>query len=206
MNNEDLLHVQRDIDGLPGGWKYTVPETGITLTAPFSKLLMDRVVRHLKANGHEVDDTKLLLIEHGICEETKPPGSRCAKRPPKQIEGSLPNLTLGHLERFLKSIWHALIRRDFVSREEVERRVAICKSCPLLTGGIGGCSGCYSLLRKSKNLIQKNPVQMDEGADVCGACGCYVPILTLLSNATLDRAAGEKMPRYKEGHCWRLEK
>lgn len=203
--NDDLLAVQRDIDSPPGGWRYTVPETGITITAQFYATLRPRVIAHLKANHITVDDERLLLLEDGACRETRPPGSWCAKRPAKPVEGKLPNLTLGHIDRFLKSIWAALVSRDFVSREEAERRAAICAACPLITGGIGGCSGCYTMLKKAQGVLQKNPVQMEEGKDVCGACGCYAPILIWLKNATLNRAAGEKMPRYQEGHCWRLE-
>lgn len=205
MNNE-LLTVLRDVNSPPGGWKYTPPQTGVTITTQFYNGLLPQVLQHLRANGVEITDELLLEIEDGACRETKPPGSWCSKRQPKPVEGQLPHLTLGHLDRFLKSIWGALVSRDFVPREEAERRAAVCASCPLVTGGLGGCSGCYTLLRATEKLVQKNPIRMGEDKDVCGACGCHIPLLVWCKNSTLDKAVGEKMPRYREGHCWRLEK
>ena len=204
MNNE-LLTVLRDVNSPPGGWKYTVPQTGVTITAQFWNGLLPQILSHLRANGVEITDELLLEIEDGACRETNPPGW-CRKRQPKLVEGVLPHLTLGHLDRFLKSIWHTLVSRDFVPREEAERRAEICRNCPLISGGLGGCSGCYTLLRASEKLVQKNPILMDADKDVCGACGCHVPLLVWCKNSTLDKAVGEKMPRYKEGVCWRLEK
>jgi hypothetical protein len=203
MNNE-LLIVQRDINSPPGGWRYTVPQTGVTITAPYYSSLLPRVVKHLKANALEVDED---VIMDGACRETPNlPAGWCCPKPEKPVEGSLPHLTLRHLDRFIKSIWHTLLSRDFVSREEAERRAEVCKSCPLVTGGLGGCSTCYSLLRATEKLIQSNPIKMDTDKDVCGACGCHIPLLVWCKNSTLDKAAGEVMPKYLEGHCWRLEK
>lgn len=204
MNNpEDLLTVLRDVDSPPGGWKYTVPETGVTVTGQFYGLLKDRVVKHLRANGHTVTDEMLLLIEDGACRETQTPGW-CKKRGKKPVDTKLPHLTLAHIDRFLKSIWSALVDRDFVSREEAERRAEICRNCPIITGGITGCSGCYTMLRKAQSFVQKNPIQMEPDKQVCGACGCFTPLLVWFKNTTLDRAAGKTMPKYQEGHCWRL--
>jgi len=203
--DSELLHVVRDVNSPPGGWKYTVPETGITITAPFWAVIRPRIIQHLAANGVTVDDERMLQIEHDACVETKPPGSWCQQRPPKPVDGALPHLTLAHLERFIKSIWHALVARDFVPREEAERRAEVCKNCPLVTGGLGGCSTCYSLLRATEKLVQANPIQMETDKDVCGACGCHIPLLVWCKNSTLDKAAGERMPRYAEGICWRLE-
>jgi hypothetical protein len=201
--NPELLTVVRDVNSPPGGWKYTVPETGVTITGQFYNVLKPRVIAHLRANGLPVDED---VIEHGACVETRPPGSWCAKRQPKPVEGKLPHLTLAHLDRFIKSIWGTLVSRDFVSREEAERRAEVCRTCPLISGGLGGCSGCYTLLRATEKLVQKNPIKMDEDKDVCGACGCHIPLLVWCKNSTLDKAAGERMPKYQEGVCWRLDK
>ena len=204
-NPEDLLTVLRDVNSPPGGWRYTPPQTGVTITASFWNELRQKTIAHLSANSVTITDEMLLEIEDGACRETPAAGRWCGPRPPKPVEGALPHLTLAHLERFLKTIWHALLTRNFVGREEAERRAEICRTCPLITGGLGGCSGCYDLLKKAQSIVEKNPIVMDPDAEVCGACGCYVPVLVHLPNSTLDRAVGEKMPKYQQGHCWRLE-
>jgi hypothetical protein len=115
---------------------------------------------------------------------------------------------LAHVERFLTTVWQAIIDRKFVGREEALRRVAVCQGCPLRATMPGGCTGCYTLLKKAEKLLQKNgaiEVPADEDGfvrDVCGACGCFIPLKVVLENGTLDRAEGMKRPAYWEG-CWR---
>lgn len=201
-DHEPLLAVQRDIEAPPGGWRYTVPATGVVLTAAFFSDLWPQVVRHHAANGFPAPERE--EIEDAACRETRPPGSRCGRRKPKPVAGELPVLTLNMAERFLKTVWETLKARDFVSREEAERRAAICKACPLITGGIGGCRGCFTLVRAAEKLIDMNPVKFAEEQDACGACGCFLPAKILLSNKTLDKAEGSTKPRYAAG-CWRLE-
>lgn len=200
--NEPLLTVRRDIEKPPGGWKYTVPETGVVILGDFFSEMWPKIVRHYEANSLPVPDRE--LVEDRACRES--PGGRCGPRRPKPVAGMLPHLTLGLVERFLLTVWGALKARRVVSREEALRRAEICRSCELLTGGIGGCRGCYTLLKAAEKLVSDNPVKMDEDKDVCGACGCYTPLLTWLPQDVLNEAVGDTMPRYKEGHCWRLEK
>ncbi len=199
--NEPLLSVRRDIEKPPGGWKYTVPETGVVILGDFFSEMWPKIVRHYEANSLPAPDRE--LVEDRACRES--PGGRCGPRRPKPVAGMLPHLTLGLVERFIKTVWQSLKDRDFVSREEAERRAAVCAGCPLATGGIGGCESCFDLIRKTREFVQASPIQFDEGKDVCGACGCYLPAKVLLANKTLDRAEGQEKPRYWE-KCWRLEK
>jgi hypothetical protein len=204
MNNE-LLTVLRDVNSPPGGWKYTVPQTGVTITAQFWNGLLPQILQHLRANGVEITDELLLEIEDGACRETNPPGW-CRKRQPKPVAGQLPHLTLGMAEQFIKTVWEVIKERKLVDRAEAERRLAICMSCPLATS-IGGCEGCTTLYKKMVEMLAtKNPLTVETGKEFCGACGCLLLAKTAIPNATLDRAEGSTKPRYLEGHCWRLEK
>ncbi len=199
--NEPLLTVRRDIEKPPGGWKYTVPETGVVILGDFFSEMWPKIVRHYEANSLPVPDRE--LVEDRACRES--PGGRCGPRRPKPVAGILPHLTLGLVERFIKTVWQSLKDRDFVSREEAERRAAVCAGCPLATGGIGGCKSCFDLIRKTREFVQASPIQFEKDKDVCGACGCYLPAKVLLANRTLDRAEGQEKPRYWD-KCWRLEK
>ena len=210
MNNpEDLLTVVRDVNSPPGGWKYTVPETGITITAPFWAVLKPRIIQHLTANRISVDDERMLQIENDACAETQPPGSWCQKRPPKPVAG-MPIPLLGAVETFLKCIWAAIVRREFVSREEAQRRLDICMECPLRGASPGGCTGCYTLLKKANSLLEDKGAFVIEAdadgfvRDTCQACLCVLPLKVWLGDKTLNRCEGGKRPPYARG-CWRLE-
>lgn len=207
MNNEDLLTVVRDVNSPPGGWKYTVPETGVTITGSHYALLKSRVIQHLNANSLPVDED---LIEHGACVETKPPGSWCSKREPKPIAG-MPVPLLGAVEVFLKCIWAAIVGREFVPRAEAERRLGICMKCPLRGASPGGCTGCYTLLKKANSLLEDKGafvIAADEDGfvrDTCLACLCVLPLKVWLGDKTLNQCEGSSRPPYAAG-CWRLEK
>lgn len=202
--NDDLLAVVRDIESPPGGWKYTVPQTGVTITDGWFRGLWKKVQSHYAANGIEVGDDFREIVEHGACCETRPPGSWCSKRKPKPVAGKHPALTLIRVNRFLATMWQVIRRREFVSQEEAERRAAICLACPLATGEIGGCKSCASLLKKVDELVSSCGSLFPEDKRVCGACGCYLPVKCLISNKTLDKAEGSERPAYAPG-CWRLE-
>jgi hypothetical protein len=135
MNENELLVVLRDIDKPPGGWRYTVPETGVTITADWYHTLIRRVTAHYDANGLPRDEDFDAIVEDGACRET--PGARCGRKPPKPVAG-MPVALLQTAERFLHTVWQSLKDRKFVPREEAERRIAICTGCPLRTTRPGG--------------------------------------------------------------------
>lgn len=199
--------VQRDIERPPEGWRYTVPQTGVTLKGDFFEVVWTQLQRHCAANNLPEPDR--IEVEDAACRETNPPGSRCGERKPRPNEtGPIQHLMLAHVERFLKTVWQAILDRKFVSRELALKRVAICEGCPLRATMPGGCTGCYTLVKKAEGLLQKNGaivIPEDEDGyvrDVCGACGCFIPLKVVLENSTLDKAEGEKRPAYWTG-CWR---
>lgn len=207
MNNEtELLTVIRDINSPPGGWKYTPPQTGITITSSHYSSLKDKVIRHLRANRVEVDEA---VIEDGACRETENlPAGWCRKREPKPVAG-MPVPLLSGVEMFLKSVWGTLKGRQFVHLEEAERRAAICRECPYRVDSPGGCVSCFSLIKAANNLIDRNPIKFEADADgtvrdTCKACLCVCHIKVWVPSAVLDKAEGEKRPNFHPS-CWRLE-
>lgn len=199
MNEDTQYMVVRDFEAPKGGpWRYTVPETGFTVTGEYFKSLYANVRRHCEANNLPVPYQE--DIEDGACRETNPGPSKCRKRPPKPVAGTLPHLSLAMAERFVLSVWGAIKDRKIVSKTEAERRFAVCMGCPLATD-IGGCTGCYGILKTVEKLWAKNPLPDVGEKRFCGACGCATRLKPWLFNSTLDRAEKER-PLYWEG-CWR---
>ncbi len=203
--------VHRDIEKPPGGWKYTVPETGVTVKADFFSMLYKRVVAHREANRLPVPDDYYEFLEDAACAETNPGAGWCGQRKAKPSHKKpIQHMRLTRVESFLKTVWQAIIDRKFVEKDEAQRRVDICLKCPLRTTMPGGCTGCYSLVHKGQKLLQKNGAieieAYEDGfvRDVCGACGCIIPLKAALPNSTLNKAEGNKRPAYWEG-CWRNE-
>lgn len=200
--------VLRDIEKPPNGWRYTIPENGLTLTADFFEQLYGRILAHRRSNNLPIPEGYRAFVEDAACNETQPPGSRCGQRKPRPKDKPIQHLLLIHVERFLKTVWQAILDRRFVDKEEALRRAAICDGCPLRTTMPGGCTGCYSILKKAEKILKRNgsieiPASEDGYVrDVCGACGCFIPLKVVLTNDTLDAAEGGARPAYWSG-CWR---
>jgi len=201
--------VLRDIEKPPEGWRYTVPETNVLIRADFFEDLWKKVLRHRHGNSLPIPDDYREFLENAACEETQPPGSRCgAPRRKPRARNPIPRLMISHVERFLNTVWAAIVDRKFVAREVALERVSVCMNCPLRSHMPSGCSACYTLLGKAEKLLAKNgaiEVPPDEDGsvrNVCGACGCFIPLKVALENSTLDRAEGGQRPAYWS-ECWR---
>jgi hypothetical protein len=195
-----MITVKRDIESPPGGWKLTVEQTGVTVTAPFFAVLKTRVAAHMRANSIALPADYDEWCADAACRESGL-GSPFCGGAVAQPDASMPSLTFALAARFLNTMVGVIRDRKFVSRDEAERRAAICLSCPLHRDSIGGCMGCSALLRKVERAMKAHP--LDPRLGWCGACGCKCSVKAWVDNSTLDRAEANRPP-YHEG-CWRNE-
>lgn len=201
MNIETRFKVARDFERPKDGWRYTVPETGVTLEGDYFKTLYEKVRKHCVVNG--LPAPPIEDIEDAACRETNPGGKHCIPRPSKPVAGMLPHLTLSMAERFVRSVWAALKNKEMVPREEAERRYRICtEECSLATD-IGGCVGCHGVLKMVEKAMTNNPLPDIPKKRWCGACGCSTRLKAFLTNEALDRAESVR-PQYWE-KCWRYQ-
>ena len=204
-----MTSVLRDIESPPGGWRVTVPQTGVTLTAPYAKTLRGKVIQHLVANGYEedVEDPDFdEWFEDAACVESGHPEPFCGQPLPPLTE--MQRLaTPAKAVRFMRVMWNWLQSGGKpVPKEEAKHRAAICMECPK-AGGMGGCWGCNWLFRKLGRWIAKDPdpVTFPKEKRFCLACGgCILELKTLVPNDILDKAEKGERPDYWE-KCWRNE-
>ena len=197
------LTVTKDNEQPPGGWKLTVRETGVTLTAPFVSLLKRKVAGHMEANNLALPENFDAWVEDTTCRESGHGAPFCggAKVRGKRRAGTPKLLTVGAASRFIKTMLGVAKERKFVSREEAERRAAVCAKCPLATN-VSGCTLCDAAFRKMGRLMEKNPIQAPAGKEFCGACKCMIPVKVWVPNATLDAAEADDVQLYHPD-CWR---
>lgn len=189
--------VTRDIDAT--NWKLTVPETGVTLTAPYAASLKRKVVQHLTANSFIPRPDFDAWFEDAACNESGLGNPWCGKAVPKPM-GAAKHLTSAMVVRFVSTMLGVLRDRKFVSREEAERRIAICQQCPMASS-VGFCHGCSAVMQQAKRLMKGMDLDVQPEKSVCASCGCYLALKAWIPNETLDRAESVRPP-YAEG-CWR---
>lgn len=188
----------RDMTQPPGGWRYTVPETGLLVTAATASTLRVRILSHLAANGIDPPPD----LNTAICRQMGLGEPYCSKaRVAENAPPKYPKLTVDTANRFLKTMLAVIRDRRFVPREEAERRMAVCMSCPLATS-LGLCVGCNGLASTVVRLLNGKAPRAEAGREWCAACGCRLDAKVMIPNATLDKGEPEK-PDYWPG-CWRL--
>jgi hypothetical protein len=200
--NPPRLAIIRDLEQPPGGWRYTVPETGLVLRAATPKSLKAKIASHLSANAIDIPDDEEL--DHRICTQMGLDERFCGKPPPKPMQGVHPGLSPHLANHFMRTMLQVVYDRKFVDRAEADRRLAICNACPMACG-IGGCWHCNGLFTTVKKLIRKDVGRSAPGKEWCGACGCNCELKSLIDNDTLDKAEGKDKPAYHES-CWRLNR
>lgn len=200
------LTVIRDMESPPGGWRYTVPETGVTITAGYVRRLRQKVEAHLDANSLPIPDEEDLV--DAICRESGHGEPWCGAAKPKDFMTISQFVTKGNVSRALKTVMHVLRDRAFVSPEIAASRMAVCTSgnngepCPHLTSiGLGCRSGCSEEIREMERIIGKKEDNMEPA---CGACGCLLRAKVRIANATLDKAEKKHPVQYWE-KCWRYQ-
>jgi len=209
-----LKAILRDIEAPPGGWHFTVPETGLVIDAPYFKPLKGKVLRHMMANSIPIRRDFDEWLPDEACRQNNLGHPWCGAPPPVKHPQVATVLSLSVAKRFLRTVLHAIKERAFVPEEEALRRAQVCIECPLV-GEIGGCRGCGSVFAAVSRALPNNPAGdlleascEEEGLDrrakdFCLACGCYVRAKVWLENSTLDKAEAGDRPDYWE-NCWRL--
>lgn len=188
--------IETDTTMPPGGWHYTVPETGVRLRDNYATTLHRKVNKHLAANGHPAIEQA--AFEDALCRENGHGLPWCSGGP-KAVK---PPTTMQSIKRFLKTMTVLAKRREFVDADEHARRMAICEACPMVTVNGLGCHNCISDLRDAEAAVGK---KLPKGNVLtCSACSCVCFLKASISNGVLDEAEASDPPAYEEGHCWRL--
>ena len=196
----DRLSIKKDTMSPPGGWRYTVPETGVEIRAKFAGQAKGRILNHMIANAIPIPPDWDEWVDDQLCRANPQAGPWCGREAPR-TPGSPTVLSISAAKRFLRTILHVILNRDFVSREEAFRRAAICKECPMTTD-IGGCRGCSAVFSVARRAFPDNPVKTSREHEFCSACSCSIAYKVWVSNETLDKAEAGDRPAYHE-KCWR---
>jgi len=216
----DRISILQDRESPPGGWVYTVPETGLLIKALYAKQAKSRIMEHMAANSIPIPPDYDEWIEDILCRENGHGPRWCGRPPAKAVAGTAKFLTLAKASRFVRTMLHVIRDRKLVSESEAMRRAAICMKCPL-SGDIAGCrGGCHALFKTLKKLMPDNTVEafvlnwerehgLEKGAkEFALCCGCFIHLKAWIPNETLDKAeeVEAERPDYAAGkNCWRLE-
>ena len=98
------LTVTRDLESPRNGWSFTLPETGVTVTAPFYKVLRVRVAAHMRANAVPLPDDFDEWLQDLCCRQSGLGSPFCGGAVAKRPDGKLPHLSLAVAKRFIETM------------------------------------------------------------------------------------------------------
>lgn len=156
----------------PGSWRYTQPESRLTIKESNYGRLMKEVLAHRQYKGfpRATMPEVVLDVERQICarlsaNECNTEGPDDVLRPVEESNvvsiAAVVSLSRAALE------WVAT-GRELVTLQESHRRADICKNCPLMSGYSGcKCGLLYGLIAKSVPEERR-----DDNLGYCKVCSC----------------------------------
>jgi hypothetical protein len=188
--------------GLPGGWFYRVPETGIEVTAGSWPQLHEFVRNHYKSNAINLPSNLDVLMLEFICKN----GADCAY---DEVEIPKPagrkSLQIGDVIKFSMSLLHGLtVGGGKVDQTEANRRASICSGCRFNRKPLG-CTGCNARVLKEavRTLSQHGTTPLDDQLQSCEFCGCFIRSMVWFPIETLHKFTDATENANLPAHCWK---
>ena len=190
-------------DGIPGGFRYTQPESGMTLMANSFDALISKVSAHRRANNYPIGaEFEQQLMDH-LCEKSP---SACNDVPARQVIDRR-RLTIWDALKFTGIMVADLLQgRPRESKEEATRRGSICAQCADNVQP-EGCRACTD--KKVQALVEKlagaESTPYHGQLKSCKHCGClnraqiWFPLDILKSFMNNEQV--EALP----DHCWKKQ-
>jgi len=188
----------------PGGWRFTVEETGATLRGTSLGEVMVAVKKHWEVNGIEPIEDLEREIERRICEEVP---EYCGakgmeiKPVPKNRGRTIHEVITG-----TKTIGMWLAKRAMgggnVSVEVAERRASVCVGCVENTEPTG-CSSCNKAA-SSQVLDKLVPFRTSKDAALksCRVCGCWLSAKIACQLDIIRNNMPDYVKKELPDHCW----
>lgn len=187
----------------PGGWKYTEPQTGVTITHTNFRAFMAKIFEHREANelftGSGWKDDVLDLV----CRQNPTTICHDEDKPERRMD-------LSDVRRFAITLSNWIGQgAQWVPQEEAERRATICSTgnngapCPR-NKTINGCWGCKGALNWIVEMMGNRTTSRDADLQQCSACfctlraKCHIPLEVMLEG----QEPLADLPEY----CWMAEK
>ena len=195
------LEIYRDMESPPGGWKFTVTETGGEFTAFTRQTLQGKVRSHMEANGVQLPFPFSDWFADTLCKQMNLDERWCGPTRNKLKE---PGITKEAIGRFINTMW-GMAKTGFklVPQELADNRSRICAKCPKNIDHSMGCFSCESILEKVEKIARGRKTAEHDRLHYCGACSCRLTLKVLVPKDVLDAAEAGEEPKYDPG-CWRL--
>jgi len=191
----------------PGGYRFTVPETGYKIGNEHTMAgLLLRVRQHYSDNGIPLPQDYQDRIEDQMCKQL--PSEWCnytggsSHNPENMI--SADNIIKGITSLYTMAVETLKGKDVFVSQEEANQRAAICTRC-YQNKNANFCMGCGAM-RKVTELVAKvkgdRKTHFDSRLQNCGVCGCRNEAIVHVKRNILLSGEKSETTEARPDWCW----
>ena len=193
LNNRSL--------GCTNGFRYTQPESGMTIHANSFDQLMVRIKEHRDANGYPVGVNIEAEVEDQVCRNTVTE-QWCRE---VKSEPAPKSYGVNDVLRFTRALAEKFIKGNKrADQKTAEERAAICADCPdnVTTHG---CMGCGSGVVKDaiKRVSGAGVTAYDKQLNTCRWCGCFNAAQIWFPLEVLHNSMGKEIRDALPNHCWK---
>jgi len=196
-----MLQLKNKHDGIPGGFRYTQPESKMTLIANSMSGLLEKVARHRRANSYPIGPEFEQQVTDHLCKEV--PGA-CNDVPVEQVLNGRQLTIWGALKFTGMMITDLLKGRPRETKEEATRRGSICAQC---ADNIQpeGCRACTD--KKVHALVETlagtESTAYDGQLSSCRHCGCLNRAQIWFPLDILKTSMNQEQVAALPDHCWK---
>lgn len=190
----------------PGGWRYTVPETGI-VRGPFSgwHQLYDDLKSHYQATGYKIPENIFDLVEQSICKDF-PEYCGAPTSFIQRVGNALKSMghTFNAAHRCLITlVSHRAGSGERPSQQQINARAEVCASCPM-NQDLEFCSTCN--IATLNRLVQKIAGSMTTPFDAqlksCAVCHCNLKAKIATKHEAIWNFMPEDQKKLLPETCW----
>ena len=192
----------------PGGYCFTVPETGYKISKEHTwDGLFAKVERHYYDNNIPLPDNWKEKVESQMCETL--PAGYCHYTDGTPFAGTTPKLNAESIMQGVGSLATMVLERlkgndVFVSQDEANARAEICSRCHF-NQGLGVCMGCGAMKAVTdlaSTVRGGRSTKLDGRLNNCSVCGCRNDTIVHIQRKVLLSNEKSETTEARPSWCW----
>jgi len=204
----NLLSLSRIDQVPPGGYRFTVPETGLKIeNMHVLQQLLDKVEQHYKDNSILLPDNWRGLVVDQMCRQL--PEGWCYYSDGKEYNGNSAPLSFDNILKGIQSLSSLAAEAatggdPFVDQNEAEERAKICTRCYYnqKSSFCMGCGGARVILDMVGKVKGSRKTNLDYALQNCGVCGCRNDAIVHVKKNILLKGEKEETTNKRPDWCW----
>lgn len=191
----------------PSGYQFKDPDTGVILEARCYDHLIGIVREHRIGNG--LEPIPEADIQHQNCSRLSPSAFKqfCKSDDPAHSVDSVRLHATDVARGTMAILRFKLAGSPLVSREEAERRAAICEKCPFNAPYRMPCAGmCGELLEVVKSIVGGERTSNDVKLHACAVCKCSLAAKVHVPLEILRKSDTEEIANSYPSTCWMIKR